>query len=83
MGHVEFCPGIQHANKKPINLRVLSGLAVQYDPDNPVNPVKTLFSSLPSVKRNIDYEEALALADDDINENWALYRDRFLRGGFP
>jgi hypothetical protein len=31
----------------------------------------------------LDYEEALALADDDINENWALYRDRFLRGGFP
>ena len=31
----------------------------------------------------LDYEDALALADDDINENWALYRDRFLRGGFP
>ncbi|GAG88382.1 unnamed protein product [marine sediment metagenome] len=31
----------------------------------------------------LDYEDALTLADDDINENWEIYRERFLRGGFP
>jgi hypothetical protein len=39
MGHVEFSPEIQHANKKPINLSVLSGFPVQNNPENPVNPV--------------------------------------------
>ncbi len=23
------------------------------------------------------------LADDDINENWEIYKERFLRGDFP
>ena len=31
----------------------------------------------------LQYEESLTLADDDINENWELYRERFLRGDFP
>ena len=31
----------------------------------------------------LDYEDALILADEDINENWELYRERFLKGGFP
>ncbi|MBI5181519.1 MAG: hypothetical protein HZA06_01250 [Nitrospirae bacterium] len=31
----------------------------------------------------LDYEDALTLADDDINENWEMYRERFLSGGFP
>ena len=31
----------------------------------------------------VDYEDALTLADDDINENWEMYRERFLKGGFP
>ena len=35
------------------------------------------------IRLSLHHEEALTLADDDINENWALYRDRFLRGGFP
>jgi hypothetical protein len=26
---------------------------------------------------------ALTLADDDINENWEIYREKFLRGDFP
>jgi len=30
----------------------------------------------------LDYEDALIFADDDINENWEIYRERFLRGGF-
>ena len=30
-----------------------------------------------------DYEDALTLADDDINENWEIYREKFLRGDFP
>jgi hypothetical protein len=31
----------------------------------------------------LDYEDALSFADDDINENWEIYRERFLRGDFP
>jgi len=31
----------------------------------------------------LDYEDALTLADDDINENWMTYRERFLKGVFP
>ena len=31
----------------------------------------------------LDYEEALTFADDDITENWEIYRVKFLRGGFP
>lgn len=31
----------------------------------------------------LDYEDALTLADEDINENWEVYRERFLKGGFP
>jgi hypothetical protein len=31
----------------------------------------------------LDYEDALTLADDDVNENWEIYRERFLRGDFP
>lgn len=30
----------------------------------------------------LDYENALTLADDDINDNWEIYRERFLKGGF-
>jgi len=30
-----------------------------------------------------EYENALTLADDDINDNWQTYRERFLRGEFP
>jgi hypothetical protein len=28
-------------------------------------------------------KDALTFADDDINENWEIYRTRFLSGGFP
>ena len=31
----------------------------------------------------LDYENALNFADDDINDNWQIYRERFLRGYFP
>jgi hypothetical protein len=31
----------------------------------------------------LDYEDALSLADDDINDNWEIYKERFLRGGYP
>jgi len=31
----------------------------------------------------MNYEDALILADDDINENWELYREKFLKGDFP
>lgn len=31
----------------------------------------------------LNYGDALTFADDDINENWEIYRERFFRGGFP
>ncbi len=31
----------------------------------------------------LDYEDALTYADEDINENWQTYREKFLRGDFP
>jgi len=31
----------------------------------------------------LDYEDALTLADDDINENWEVYKEKVLEGGFP
>ena len=31
----------------------------------------------------LDYENALTLADDDINDNWEIYREKYLRGDFP
>ena len=31
----------------------------------------------------LDYKDALTLADDDINENWEIYRQKYLRGDFP
>ena len=31
----------------------------------------------------LDYEEGLAFTDDDINENWEIYKDKFIRGYFP
>ena len=29
------------------------------------------------------FEDALNLADDDIDDNWEIYKDRFLEGGLP
>ena len=31
----------------------------------------------------LNYEDALSLADEDIGENWEIYREKFLRGAFP
>lgn len=31
----------------------------------------------------LDYTESLDLADRDINDNWDIYQERFLRGDFP
>jgi hypothetical protein len=31
----------------------------------------------------MSYEEALTFADDDIDDQWEIYRDRFLQGGHP
>jgi hypothetical protein len=28
----------------------------------------------------MSYEDALTYADEDINENWEIYRHRFLKG---
>lgn len=28
----------------------------------------------------IDYKEALTYADEDLNENWEIYRNRYMRG---
>jgi hypothetical protein len=34
------------------------------------------------VRLHLSYEEAMSIADDDINDNWEIYRERFLRGVF-
>jgi hypothetical protein len=31
----------------------------------------------------LSYTESLDLADKDINDNWDIYQERFLRGDFP
>jgi len=31
----------------------------------------------------MSFEEALTYADEDLDEHWAIYRERFLRGEFP
>lgn len=35
------------------------------------------------IAMRLDYEEALTYADEDLDENWEVYRERFLRGDFP
>jgi hypothetical protein len=34
------------------------------------------------VSIQLDYAEALTYADDDIDENWEIYREKFLKGRF-
>jgi len=34
-------------------------------------------------KMFLTYEDALTFADDDITENWELYKAKYLRGEFP
>lgn len=31
----------------------------------------------------LGFEDALNLADDDIDDSWEVYKHRFLEGGFP
>ncbi len=31
----------------------------------------------------LTYAEYLTLADEDININWKIYKDNFLKGGYP
>lgn len=31
----------------------------------------------------MSYAEALSFADDDLDDHWEEYRERFLRGEFP
>ena len=31
----------------------------------------------------LDYAQALTFADEDLDENWEIYRQRFLKGEFP
>ena len=31
----------------------------------------------------LNYVESLDLADKDINDNWDIYQERFLRGDYP
>lgn len=35
------------------------------------------------IRLNLEYEDALIFADEDIDDNWQIYRERFLRGEFP
>lgn len=32
---------------------------------------------------HLSYAESLTLADEDININWKLYKEKFLRGDYP
>jgi len=32
---------------------------------------------------NIRFEDALTLADNDIDDNWEVYKHKFLEGGLP
>jgi hypothetical protein len=32
---------------------------------------------------SLSYADALNLADKDINDNWAIYKERFSRGVYP
>lgn len=32
---------------------------------------------------NLSYEDALTLADEDIDDNWESYRSTFLKGRYP
>ncbi len=32
---------------------------------------------------SLDFEDALTLADDDIDDNWETYKQRFLEGDIP
>ena len=31
----------------------------------------------------LTFEDAITLADDDIDENWEIYKDTFLKGNIP
>jgi len=35
------------------------------------------------INLRLDYEDALTMAEDDINENWEIYRKNFFKGDFP
>jgi hypothetical protein len=32
---------------------------------------------------HLRFEDALTLSDDDIDDNWENYKERFLAGGMP
>jgi len=32
---------------------------------------------------HLDYDKALTFADDDINEYWEIYKEKFIKGDFP
>jgi len=32
---------------------------------------------------HLSFAEALTLADEDIDLNWELYKEKFLKGGYP
>ena len=31
----------------------------------------------------LEFEDAMTMADEDMDENWELYREKFLKGEFP
>ena len=35
------------------------------------------------IRLNLKYQDALTFADEDIDDNWQIYRQRFLGGQFP
>jgi hypothetical protein len=35
------------------------------------------------IRLNLKYQDALTFADEDIDDNWQIYHERFLKGEFP
>jgi len=50
---------------------------------NSINPINQINVFLKVDKLTTSLRDFLTLADDDINDNWQIYRERFLRGEFP
>ena len=72
--------------KKLKNLRASRFTKLQQIVLEPTSPFKDCYNvkgQCRKINLYLDYEDALTLADDDINENWEIYRERFLRGDFP
>jgi len=58
---------------------------IRYDCSHDFTHIDRYNNKGKKIKENIylTYEESLTLADEDININWELYKEKFLRGEHP